>query len=221
MSRNVIIVGANRGIGLELVKCYKKQGDDVIAVCRQASDELKALDVTLVEGIDVKKDTTVADLASKIPFSKIDILIHNAGILRGDSFQNLNLEDMREQFEVNSLGPLKTVMSLHELFKEGTKVGLVSSRVGSIDDNSSGQNYGYRASKTALNMIGTNLALEFKDKGVAFALLHPGYVRTEMTGGGGLIDPDEAAAGLYQRMEELSIETTGLFVHSSGEKLHW
>jgi NAD(P)-dependent dehydrogenase (short-subunit alcohol dehydrogenase family) len=221
VSRNVVIIGANRGIGLELTKSYKKNGDQVLAVCRKASEELKNSGVKILENIDVKNDEILTTLSDKIEFAHIDVLIHNAGILKSDRFPDLALDDLREQFEVNSLGPLKSVLALREKLKSGSKLGLVSSRVGSIDDNSSGNNYGYRTSKTALNMIGSCLAIDLKPEGVAVALLHPGYVKTEMTQGQGFIEPDEAAQGLFDRMEELSLETTGCFVHSNGEKLPW
>lgn len=218
---NVVIIGGNRGIGLELTKQYKEKGYDVTVLCRKSSDELTNLGVNIVEGIDITDDSLVNTISDKISLNKIDILIHNAGILKGDSFPEIDLNTMRESFEVNSLGPLRTILGLKDKLKEGSKVGIVSSRVGSIDDNSSSNNYAYRTSKTAVNMIGKCLSLDLKDKGIALALLHPGYVRTEMTNHNGLINPDESAAGLIKRMEELSLETTGIFVHTSGEKLTW
>lgn len=218
---NVVIIGGNRGIGLELTKQYQAQSHNVFVLCRKTSEELQDLDVNVIEGIDVTDDNLVNTIADKVSLDKIDILIHNAGILKGDSFPDIDLNTMRESFEVNSLGPLRTILGLKDKLKEGSKVGIVSSRVGSIDDNSSSNNYAYRTSKTAVNMIGKCLSLDLKDQGVALALLHPGYVRTEMTNHNGLINPDESAAGLIKRMEELSLETTGIFVHTSGEKLTW
>jgi NAD(P)-dependent dehydrogenase (short-subunit alcohol dehydrogenase family) len=221
VAKNVVIVGANRGIGLELVRCYKNRGEHVIAICRKSSEELRATGAEVIEGVDVTNDQSFAQLAQKLPVDKIDLFIHSAGILRGDQFPEIDLDSMREQFEVNTLGPLKSVLALKDKLVQGSKVGLVTSRVGSIEDNSSSNNYGYRTSKTALNMIGKCLALDLKDQGIAVALLHPGYVRTEMTGGNGLIEADESAAGLVERMEELNLENTGLFVHTSGERLTW
>lgn len=221
MSRNITIIGANRGIGLELAKKYKGNGDIVLAICRNSSKELEELGVSVVSGIDIKDDSVARELSAKVSFDRIDVLIHNAGILMGDRFPELEFDKFREQFEVNTLGPLKTVLALKEKLQKGSKVGLVSSRVGSIADNSSSNNYAYRTSKTALNMIGKCLSLDLQDQGVAVALLHPGFVRTEMTGGNGLIDADESAGGLFNRMEELTIEHTGCFKHSNGEDLLW
>ena len=128
---------------------------------------------------------------------------------------------MRESFEVNTLGPLKTILALRDKFSAGSKIGIVTSRVGSIADNSSSKNYAYRTSKTAVNMIGKCLSLDLKDQGVSVALLHPGYVKTEMTGGQGLIEAHEAASGLINRMDELDMDTTGIYIHANGEELHW
>ena len=112
-------------------------------------------------------------------------------------------------------------MALKNKLKEGSKVGIVSSRVGSIADNESSNNYAYRISKTAVNMLGKCLAIDLKEDGISVILLHPGYVRTQMTGGNGLIDPPEAARGLVEQVNNLSLKTSGSFYHSSGEQLPW
>ena len=127
---------------------------------------------------------------------------------------------MMLQYEVNALGPLRLTEALADNLREGSKVAIVTSRVGSIDDNGSGGNWGYRASKTAVNMIGTNLMHELKPRGIAVALLHPGLVATDMTGNHG-ISPEESASGLIARIDELSLETSGGFWHAEGYKLPW
>lgn len=218
---NIVIIGGNRGIGLELVKQYQSQGHDVLVLCRNTSEELSTFDVKVVKDVDVANDEIIETLASKVEFKKIDILIHVSGILNFDSYPNISMANMRESFEVNSLGPLRTIMALKGKLAQGSKVGILSSRVGSIADNSSSSNYAYRTSKTAVNMIGKCLSLDLKNDGIALALLHPGYVRTDMTQGNGLIDADESAAGLIKQMERLSLETTGIFVHTNGETLPW
>ena len=218
---NVVIIGANRGIGLELAKKYKETGNNVLALCRKSSPELENLGVSIEVGIDVTDDSIVKTIASQVGFDQIDILIHNSGILKGDRWPEIDFNVFRQSLEVNTLGPLRTIMGLKNKLKSGSKVGILSSRVGSLEDNTSSNNYAYRTSKTAVNMIGKCLSIDLKDQGVAVALLHPGYVKTEMTGGNGLIEAPESAAGLYQRMEELSLETTGIFVHTNGEKLTW
>ncbi|PCK09196.1 MAG: short-chain dehydrogenase [Alteromonadaceae bacterium] len=151
----------------------------------------------------------------------IDILINNAGILRDESFDSLNYEQIIEQFQVNTLGPIRVVEALFNNLKSGSKIALITSRMGSIDDNDSGGRYGYRMSKCALNAAGKSMAVDFKSKGISVALLHPGFVKTEMVNFGGLITAEESANNLAQRIEELSLENTGTFWHSNGEVLPW
>ena len=218
---NVVIVGANRGIGLELAKQYAARGENVHALCRQSSETLQSVGCRVIEGVDVSKDSIVETLADRVPCQTIDILIHNAGILRSEHFPAINLDGMRQQFEINTLAPLKTVLGLKAKMQSGSKVGLVTSRVGSIADNGSSGNYGYRASKTALNMVGKCLSIDLAPEGISLALLHPGYVRTDMTRGNGFIEAEESAKGLIARMDELTLASTGTFVHSSGEQLLW
>lgn len=216
----VLITGCNRGIGLELCRQMLARGDDVIAVCRSASDQLRDVGATVIEGVDVSDGESVAKLASTLDGKAIDVLVNNAGILRSDTFGNIDYEVMLEQYRVNALGPLRVTEALSGNLSNGSKVAIVSSRVGSIDDNASGGNYGYRASKTAVNQIGMNLKHEFAPRGIAVALLHPGLVATEMTGGRGIL-PQNAAAGLIDRIDELTLETSGGFWHAEGYSLPW
>ena len=217
----VVITGANRGIGLELARQYKQRGDDVVAVCRKPSDELIKLDVEVVEGIDVGDDAVVGELAANLEGRTVDVLVNCAGILSDESLGDLDFNRIRKQFEINSLGPLRVTAALRDNFSQGSKVAIVTSRMGSIEDNTSGGRYGYRMSKAAVNMAGRSLANDLKDDGVAVAILHPGFVRTEMSGHQGLIDPPESAAGLIARIDEVTLETTGTFWHTNGETIPW
>ncbi len=221
MARNVVIIGANRGIGLEFCKQYSQAGDNVFAVCRKSSTQLDSLQCIVIEGIEVTDISNLESLSEQLQCQVIDILIHNSGILKSDSFPNIDFDNMKEHFDVNTLGPLRTVLALKSKLASGSKVGIVSSRVGSIDDNTSSNNYAYRVSKTAVNMVGKCLSIDLAEDGISLALLHPGYVRTEMTGGNGFIDADEAAQGLIKQMDGLNLSNTGMFVHTSGEQLTW
>ncbi len=211
-----LITGANRGIGLALARLAAQRGDHVIAVVRTTSGDLDALGVRVEAGVDVASEAALQDLAKRLEGTRIDVLVANAGVMGGD-----DVADIRRQFEVNALGPLLTVRALRGNLGKGAKVALITSRMGSIDDNTSGGMYGYRMSKAALNMAGKSLSIELKDDGIAVTILHPGAVRTDMTSGGGQIDADESARGLLARIDELTTEKTGGFWHQNGAALPW
>ncbi len=221
MAKNIVITGANRGIGLAFVQHYLAQGDNVYALCRQSSEGLEKSGATIIANVDVTDSASLAKARESLSSIKVDILINNAGILHTEVLGELNHADMLQQFEVNALGPLKVTEALLGLMSEGGKVALITSRMGSVADNGSGGYYGYRMSKAALNAGGKSLANDLQPKGIAVALLHPGFVQTEMVGNAGDISASTAAERLAQRIDELTIETTGTFWHSNGDVLPW
>jgi NAD(P)-dependent dehydrogenase (short-subunit alcohol dehydrogenase family) len=217
-----IVTGSNRGIGLALVTLLKQRGDEVVAACRKSSKELDALGVKVVTGVEVTRPEGIAALASAVEGRKVALLINNAGILRSSgSLPELDARSIREQFEVNALAPLLLTSALLPNLEAGSKVALITSRMGSIDDNGSGGSYGYRMSKAALNMAGKSMAVDLKGRGVAVAILHPGMVRTEMIGNHGQVEPIDAARGLLARIDAVTLETSGGFWHANGERLPW
>lgn len=218
---NIVITGANRGIGLEFCRYYQKQGANVIAVCRQSSPELEKASNQIVSDIDVANADSIEKLKQALDGVSIDILINNAGILRNETLQDMNFETIQQQFDVNTLGPLRTTDALLDNLTDSSKVALITSRMGSITDNTSGSRYGYRMSKAALNIAGVSLAHDLKSRGIAVAILHPGYVQTDMVGGNGDISPAEAAKRLAQRIAELNLDSSGTFWHSNGQVLPW
>jgi NAD(P)-dependent dehydrogenase (short-subunit alcohol dehydrogenase family) len=218
--KTALITGANRGIGLEIASQLKQKNYHVIVACRQSSNDLNALGCQVETNFDVADSDSVKKLADKLSDKKLDLLINNAGILTTTSLDNLDYEAMRQQFEINTLGPLRVTENFLPNLSQGSKIAIITSRMGSIADGSGGQ-YGYRISKTAVNMAGNCLAHDLKDQGIAVALLHPGYVRTGMTGNQGFIDTDESARGLIQRIEELNMDNTGGFWHTDGTELPW
>jgi NAD(P)-dependent dehydrogenase (short-subunit alcohol dehydrogenase family) len=222
VSNRVLVIGSNRGIGLEMCRQLAGRGDTVHAACRERSAELAAIDgITIHEGVDVTDRDALDRLAGRLGSDSLDWLMVVAGILERTSLEGLEVDSIRRQLEVNAIGPLVTTRALLPCLARGAKVGLVTSRMGSIDDNTSGGSYGYRMSKAALNMAGRSLAHDLGSRQIAVRLLHPGYVRTDMTGNTGHVDPDEAAAGLIARIDELTLDTSGSFVHASGEPLPW
>ncbi len=193
-----------------------------MAACRKASPELARLGVEVIENVDVSQPNGVAQLKRAVGERPIELLINNAGILTDDhGLEQLDFDAIRQQFEVNALGPLRVTQALVKNLGRGAKVGLVTSRMGSIGDNTSGGYYGYRASKAALNMIGKSLAIDLKAAGIAVAILHPGMVKTDMVGNSGQIEPAQAARGLLARLDALTLETSGGFWHANGERLPW
>ncbi|MGB3616120.1 MAG: SDR family oxidoreductase [Elainellaceae cyanobacterium] len=215
-----VITGANRGIGLEYCRQLSSRGDRVIAICRAPSDELQALGVQIEAGIDITSDADVDELAKRLQGTAIDVLINNAGIIERVTLEALDFDSIRRQFEVNALGPLRVTSRLRPLLKSGSKVVLMTSRMGSIGDNTSGNSYGYRMSKVAMSMMGKSLSLDLKPQGIAVAILHPGLVQTRMTGFSG-ITTEESVTGLLLRVDELALSNTGTFWHAKGEVLPW
>ena len=136
-----LITGSNRGIGLELVRQLKDRGDDVIATCRSASPELNSLSVRVETNIDITSGDSVINLRDNLHDTKIDVLILNAGIAEFNSLSNLDPQSIVHQFEVNALSPLCCVQAMLSNLSQSPKIALISSRMGSIDDNNSGGSY--------------------------------------------------------------------------------
>lgn len=222
--KTVLITGANRGIGLALVRQFSARGDQVIAACRHESEALRATGARIEAGVDVTDAAALASLAQRLGDARIDTLVLNAGIMARESLGKIDdaaLEAIRQQFEVNALGPLRMAQALLGNLGEGAKIGIITSRMGSVADNTSGGAYGYRASKAAVNAIGKSLAVDLKPRGIAVLLLHPGYVATDMVGGTGDVTPEQAAKQLVERLDALTIAQTGTFMHANGSVLPW
>lgn len=218
---NVVITGANRGIGLELVKTYVAKGDRVFALCREKSAELANTGADIVEGIDVADENLEASLRDALKGIEINILINNAGIFLDDALGEIDFQDLVRQFAANAAGPLRVTQALLENMNTGSKVALITSRMGSMSDNTSGGYYGYRMSKAALNAAGVSLARDLNRRGIAVAILHPGFVQTRMVNFNGDIGPEVAAERLAKRIAELNPTNSGTFWHSNGDVLPW
>ena len=216
---NIAITGSNRGIGLEL--CRQLSQENIIyALCRKASAELSQLkNISVIENVDVKNYESIQNGAKQC--GPIDILINNAGILKRDDFKNLDEAIIQEQWDVNAMGPLRVTSAFKSQINTSGKVILITSRMGSVADNESGSHYGYRMSKAALNMAGKSMAIDFKADGIAVGIIHPGWVQTDMTGHTGHYDVVQSASQIIDRINELSVSTSGTFWHSDGQILPW
>jgi len=221
MNKTIVITGANRGIGLAFASLYQQQGAQVYALCRNSSPELDALQVKVVTGVDVATDQGLANMVSALEGVNIDILICNAGILRDESLGRLNSATICEQFEVNALAPLRVADALLANLSSGSKIAMITSRMGSIADNGSGGRYGYRMSKAALNAGAMSLAKDLAGENIAVGIYHPGYVQTDMVNHGGDISATESASRLVGLIKELSLAESGVFKHSNGQVLPW
>jgi NAD(P)-dependent dehydrogenase (short-subunit alcohol dehydrogenase family) len=221
---NVLITGANRGIGLALAQVHAARGDRVIGVCRHGSAELEATGAQVETGVDVTDDAALSALAQRLHGVRVQRAWLNAGVLERDKLGAIDangFDSLRRQFEVNSLGPLRVAQALLDNLPSGAKLAIVTSRMGSVTDNDSGGYYGYRASKAAVNAIGKSLAVDLRPRGIAVYLLHPGYVATDMVGGNGDIQPEVAAQRLVKVVDGLDMDESGSFHHSNGSELPW
>ncbi|MGR5119118.1 SDR family oxidoreductase [Vibrio astriarenae] len=227
--QHIFITGANRGIGLELVQQFLTQGEKVTATYRdqQNAQALLALaeshpTLTCLQ-LDVTDDPAVESLTENL--STIDILINNAGYYgpKGYGFGHTDIQEWRKVFEINTIAPLKLVEALFPLLQQGhdKKIMCLSSKVGSMTENTSGGGYIYRSSKAALNSVVKSLSNDLSDKGFTVLALHPGWVQTEMGGPNALITTEESAAGLVNVITNSNISDSGSFVNYLGEELPW
>ena len=218
--KKVIVTGANRGIGLELCRQLTERGDRVTALCRRSAPALDALGIRVIEDVDVRDAKALGRLTGQLDEPVYHWLINNAGILMRERLDALDYESMERQFQVNAMGPLRVTSALLSVLGPGSKIGIITSRMGSIDDNTSGGYYGYRMSKAAVNIVGKSLAVDLAPRNIAVGILHPGMVATEMTDGVG-VPVEHAASGLIARMEGLGLGNSGSFWHAEGETLPW
>jgi NAD(P)-dependent dehydrogenase (short-subunit alcohol dehydrogenase family) len=225
----VLITGSNRGIGLSLVKTFLAQGWRVFATYRDESSahELLELDAHNMElttfELDVTDYSDITKLADQLP--KLDLLINNAGYYgpKSYSFGHTDVEQWRQVFEVNTIAPLKLVEALYPLLKNSQvkKIACISSKVGSMQENTSGGGYIYRSSKAALNSVVKSLSNDLKHEGITVLALHPGWVQTEMGGPNALIDTQTSALGLFKVINRAEIENSGQFINYDGTPIAW
>ena len=220
---NVLIVGATRGLGYELAKQYAKREFSVTGTARSSKPKDAHHDIHWITGIDVAEEKAGKSIADGLKGHKQDIVVITAGYFATESFDQPDFEAEVKMYKTSSIGPVFVVHALHKagLLKKGSKVIFVSSESGSITlrhESEGGGNYGHHASKAALNMVGKLLSLDLKDEGVAVGLVHPAFMRTEMTKGvgfdkfwddGGAVTPDVSAKSLIDWIDDFDISHTG------------
>ena len=225
----VLITGANRGLGMEFTQQYAADGWNVLACCRhpQSALDLQALakvntNIT-IQPLDVADFAQIDALALQLKDERIDVLINNAGVYPASSFGDTNYEAWAEGFKVNSMAPLKMAEAFvqHLTRSQLKKIATLSSKMGSLDDNTSGESYSYRSSKTAVNMVIKSLSIDLKPYGISVVTLHPGWVQTDMGGSNALISAHTSVSGLRKVIESLSLESTGKFIAYDGKAIPW
>jgi NAD(P)-dependent dehydrogenase (short-subunit alcohol dehydrogenase family) len=227
----VLITGANRGIGLEFVKQYLARGENVIGTCRdiEAAEALAQLsanneNLQLLK-LDVANDESLMAFPAQLVNSPIDIFINNAGVYgpRNSVFNNVDAENWLPVLRVNTIAPMLLTQRIIENLKqgEGKKLLYVTSKMGSIDDNNGGGSYVYRSSKAALNAVVKSIAVDLGGAGFDVAVLHPGWVRTDMGGPNGLIDTETSVVGMISVIDNLNSDNTGSFFNYDGTIIPW
>lgn len=217
----VLITGANRGIGLALTHEYRNKDDDVIAVCRQSSKALQDLGPTIIDNIDLTEANDRKKLAEKVRNETIDVLINCAGAWCDGSLEHFDPPMVIDNYAINAVSPVDFTLQLLPYMSQKGKVIFITSKMGSIADNHSGGRYGYRMSKAALNAVGKSLSVDLKPYEKSVALIHPGWVQTRMGGPNGLIDAQQSAKGVYNVIEQLTLEQTGQFFNYDGSIIPW
>ncbi len=225
----VLITGANRGIGLEFVKQYAADGWQVLACCRhpQSAMALQGLATSnnniSIHGLDVADFAQIDALAAQLKQHNIDVLINNAGVYPSSSFGDVDYDAFAAGFKVNSMAPLKMAEAFvqHVARSQLKKIATLSSKMGSIDDNTSGESYSYRASKCAVNMVMKSLSIDLKPHSISVVTLHPGWVQTDMGGSNAMISAQTSVTGLRSVIEHVNIENTGKFIAYDSKEIAW
>lgn len=228
----VLITGANRGIGLEFCKQYARQGWNVVACCRHPKQAVELIHLAeeystvQVNAVDVVDRSTIDALAAVLTELNIDLIVANAGIY-GDSsgygFGNLNYDDWIKTLQTNVLGVVKVLEAFTPNLKRSSKprIAVLSSQMGSIEDNTSGGSLLYRSSKAALNATMKSLSIDLKTDNIGILIFHPGWVLTDMGGLNALINTETSVTGMIKQISTFNMSNTGKFIKYDGSTLPW
>ncbi len=223
---NILIIGANRGLGLEFAKQYSNKENNVFATTRNKNDakELYSFKNIKVFELDLNSDKSLDNFIKDISSQKIDILIHNAGIFRDEQLdEDLDINAWMNEMRINAVVPIILARKLKNNIQMGSdkKIIFISSQMGSIDDNYSGRFYFYRSSKSALNSAAKSLSIDWKEDGISILILHPGWVKTDMGGDNAKLEIPDSISQMIRVIQDLNLANSGSFVNYAGEKLEW
>ena len=223
---NILIIGANRGLGLEFAKQYSNEENNVFATTRNKNDakELYSIKNIKVFELDLNSDKSLDNFIKDISTQKIDILIHNAGIFRDEQLdEDLDIDAWMNEMRINAVVPIILARKLKNNIQMGSdkKIIFISSQMGSIDDNYSGRFYFYRSSKSALNSAAKSLSIDWKEEGISILILHPGWVKTDMGGDNAKLEIPDSISQMIKVIQDLNVANSGSFVNYAGEKLEW
>jgi NAD(P)-dependent dehydrogenase (short-subunit alcohol dehydrogenase family) len=230
MSQVWLVTGASRGLGLTFCRQLLSKGCEVIAACRNPSGarelwELKSDYPKIFDYVelDVADEQSVKSMAKILSGKTVDVLVNNAGILKGagETIRDIKFAEVLRSFEVNSVGPMRVVQALLPMLEKSNSPRVInmSSRMGSIEDNTSGGYYGYRMSKTALNMFNKSFVEEFPN--IVSVVMHPGWVKTEMGGPSAPLERADSVAGMISVISGLKKDDSGKFLDYSGKEIPW
>ncbi|HEY9050912.1 MAG TPA: SDR family oxidoreductase [Gammaproteobacteria bacterium] len=231
MTESILVTGSNRGIGLELVRQYAADGWRVFACCRNPpkSEELNALagkhSNISIHGLDVADTQQIKALAKQLKNEAIDILLNNAGIYGPDNarFGNTDEAAWLECFHINTIAPMKIMEAFVDNVAKSKRklIATMSSKMGSMADNGSGGSYIYRSSKAAINAVMVSAAIDLKPKQIKVAILHPGWVLTDMGGPNAEITVEECVNNLRRNLDNVTLANSGTFFEIDGSVIPW
>ena len=223
---NILIIGANRGLGLEFAKQYSNENHNVFATTRSKNDskELNLIKNIKVFELDLNSDESLDNFVRDISSQKIDILIHNAGIFRDEQLEeDLDINAWMNEMRINAVVPIILARKLKSNIQMGSdkKIIFISSQMGSIDDNYSGRFYFYRSSKSALNSAAKSLSIDWREDGISILILHPGWVKTDMGGDNAKLEIPDSISQMIRVIQDLNLDNSGSFVNYAGKTLEW
>ena len=223
---NILIIGANRGLGLEFAKQYSNKNHNVFATTRNKSVSLELNEIknSNIFELDLNSDESLNKFVNEIAPLKIDILIHNAGIFRDEQLeQDLDINAWMNEMRINAVIPIILARKLKANIQmaKDKKIVFISSQMGSIDDNYSGRFYFYRSSKSALNSAAKSLSIDWKEDGISILILHPGWVKTDMGGNNAKLEISDSISQMIKVIDDMTLSNSGTFVNYSGKKLEW